>query len=151
MVFRPSSPTQAQGTALLRDADAAEARAANTTDEGQRTRAMTKAKQMREQARRLSDKAAVSVIKGAQVVVATCAGSAERRLQDITFPMVLVDEAGQATEPSTLVPITRGASCVVLAGDHKQLPPTVVSQQAIEQHLDITLFERVQAAGVCSG
>lgn len=103
---------------------------------------------MREQARRLSDNAAASIIAGAQVVVATCAGSAERRLQDMTFPVVLVDEAGQATEPSTLVPITRGASCVVLAGDHKQLPPTVVSRQAIAQHLDVTLFERVQAAGV---
>jgi hypothetical protein len=35
----------------------------------------------------------------------------------------------QATEPATLIPLTRGAQCVVMAGDPRQLPPTVVSQK----------------------
>ncbi len=35
----------------------------------------------------------------------------------------------QATEPATLVPLTKGAQCVVLAGDPKQLPPTVTSKK----------------------
>ena len=38
----------------------------------------------------------------------------------------------------------RGAECVVLAGDPKQLPPTVTSQKAILEHgLDRTLFDRI--------
>jgi hypothetical protein len=35
--------------------------------------------------------------------------------------MVVLDEASQATEPATLVPLTRGAHCVVLAGDPRQV------------------------------
>ncbi len=53
----------------------------------------------------------------------------------------------QATEPSVLIPLIRGAECVVLAGDPKQLPPTVISQGALECSLDQTLFQRLQTAG----
>ena len=40
---------------------------------------------------------------------------------------VLVDEAGQATEPETIVGLTRAGqgAHVVLIGDHQQLAPTV--------------------------
>lgn len=54
---------------------------------------------------------------------------------------------GQATEPSTLIPLIRGAECVVMAGDPKQLPPTVISQGALECGLDSTLFDRLNRAG----
>lgn len=38
----------------------------------------------------------------------------------------------QATEPASLVPLVKGAECVIMAGDQKQLPPTVLSQKALE-------------------
>lgn len=45
----------------------------------------------------------------------------------------IVDEATQATEPAALVPILRAAAdCIVLAGDAIQLPPTVISKEALE-------------------
>jgi superfamily I DNA and/or RNA helicase len=57
--------------------------------------------------------------------------------------MVIIDESSQATEPSTLVPLTRGAHCAVLAGDPCQLPPTILSATAKDEcGLDVTLFER---------
>jgi len=37
----------------------------------------------------------------------------------------------------------RGAECVIMAGDPKQLPPTVISEAARECSLDMTLFERL--------
>lgn len=74
---------------------------------------------------------AQEILASCSVVVATCSGAGEARLQDWTWRVVVVDEATQATEPSTLVALTKGAECVVMAGDHAQLPPTVVSQEAI--------------------
>ncbi|PNG93948.1 Regulator of nonsense transcripts 1, partial [Tetrabaena socialis] len=56
--------------------------------------------------------------------------------------------ASQATEPSVLVALTRGASFAVLAGDPRQLPPTVMSAEALAAGLDVTLFERVVASGI---
>ena len=45
------------------------------------------------------------------------------------FDVVVVDEAAQAVEPSTLVPLAHGgAKQVYLVGDPVQLPATVMSQ-----------------------
>jgi regulator of nonsense transcripts 1 len=41
----------------------------------------------------------------------------------------------------------RGAECVVMAGDPKQLPPTLISEGALDAQLDRTLFERLQDVG----
>lgn len=43
----------------------------------------------------------------------------------------------------------RGAECVVMAGDPKQLPPTLHSDGALDAQLDRTLFDRLQDSGVC--
>lgn len=84
-----------------------------------------------------------------QVVAATCSGAGdEGRLKDQTFRVVVIDEATQATEPSTLIPLVRGAESVVMAGDPQQLPPTVVSMAAAESGLQVTLFDRMQRSGV---
>mmetsp|Transcript_36177 Transcript_36177/g.92479 ORF Transcript_36177/g.92479 Transcript_36177/m.92479 type:complete len:88 (-) Transcript_36177:1107-1370(-) len=45
----------------------------------------------------------------------------------MSFPIVILDEAGQATEASSLVPLTLGAQWVLLGADLLQLPPTVRS------------------------
>ncbi|HEX2066307.1 MAG TPA: AAA domain-containing protein, partial [Candidatus Thermoplasmatota archaeon] len=59
------------------------------------------------------------------------------------FDYVIHDEAGQATAPSSLAAVLRGRR-LVLAGDPKQLPPTVVSMDAKQAGLDVTLFERIE-------
>ncbi|KAK2077040.1 hypothetical protein QBZ16_005268 [Prototheca wickerhamii] len=67
--------------------------------------------------------AAAQVLRLSEVVVATCASSADRRLAALRFPIVALDEAAQVAEPAALVPILRGAESVVIAGDPAQLPP----------------------------
>jgi hypothetical protein len=64
-------------------------------------------------------------------------------LSPFIFDYVIHDEAGQATAPSSLAAVMRGRR-LVLAGDPKQLPPTVVSIDAKEAGLDVTLFERIE-------
>lgn len=77
-----------------------------------------------------------------QVFVSTLVGSANNLLRGKIFDLVLIDEAGQALEPATWIPITR-ARKVVLAGDHCQLPPTVKSKTADKEGFAVTLMEKV--------
>ncbi len=83
------------------------------------------------------------------IVVATTNYGAFRYLDakgsvsPFTFDYVVHDEAGQSTAPSSLAAVMRGRR-LVLAGDPLQLPPTVVSLDAKEAGLDVTLFERIQ-------
>ena len=58
-----------------------------------------------------------------------------------TFDVVVIDEAAQALEASCWGAIMRGGK-VVLAGDHLQLPPTVLSDVAAREGLSETLFQR---------
>ena len=59
-------------------------------------------------------------------------------------------QAAQALEPAALIAlqlIATGAR-VVLVGDPKQLPPTVLSRAAEASHLAQSLFERLQQVSV---
>jgi predicted DNA helicase len=81
------------------------------------------------------------LISKAQVFTCTLVGSVNHHLKDKEFNTVFIDEAAQALEPATWIPILR-ANRVVFAGDHFQLPPTVKSLEAGKQGLSITLFEK---------
>jgi regulator of nonsense transcripts 1 len=88
------------------------------------------------------------ILDRAQVLCCTCIGSGHELLDGRRFSRVLIDEATQATEPATLVPLVRGARQVVLVGDHRQLPPTVISQRAERGGLGRSLFERLVEMGI---
>jgi hypothetical protein len=67
------------------------------------------------------------------VVLSTLAGAGEEALDVLGgLDMAVVDEAAQATEPATWLALLR-ARRAVLAGDSKQLPPTILSQEAAAQ------------------
>ncbi|XP_061119666.1 probable helicase senataxin isoform X4 [Conger conger] len=69
--------------------------------------------------------------------------SAFRRLGHEPFSCVIVDEARQATEPETLIPMLFRCPALILVGDPDQLPPTVVSQTAKEKRYDQSLMARL--------
>ena len=58
------------------------------------------------------------------------------------FGAVFIDECAQATEPACWIPLLHSAKCV-LAGDHNQLPPTIISEEAAKKGLAVTLMERI--------
>ena len=78
----------------------------------------------------------------AQVLCATLSALGTPPLSGMRFPLALVDEATQAIEPLTLLAFLR-ADRVLLAGDHRQLPPTVLSEEAVKGGLGRSLFERL--------
>lgn len=79
------------------------------------------------------------IISTSDVVVATNSMAGSEILEDYKFDVCVIDEGSQSTEPSSLIPIVRSRK-LIIAGDHKQLPPTVLSD---ELELKKTLFERM--------
>ena len=101
----------------------------------------------RKQATQLELTAAKSILKSVDVVCTTCVGAGDELLEDFVFSATVVDEATQCTEPAALIPLTKSLSAV-LVGDSKQLPPTVVSRDAVDTGLQISIFERMERLGV---
>ncbi|MFP4142623.1 MAG: IGHMBP2 family helicase [Thermoplasmata archaeon] len=89
----------------------------------------------------LEEKAVDEVLNRADVVCSTNSSSASRALEDREFDICVMDEATQASEPSCLIPLVK-AEKLVMAGDHKQLPPTILNETAKKEGLDETMFER---------
>ena len=78
----------------------------------------------------------------ARVIACTLVGSANRLLDGQKFGTLFIDEAAQALEAASWIPIRR-VGRVILAGDHCQLPPTVKSIAALKAGLGKTLMERI--------
>jgi predicted DNA helicase len=62
----------------------------------------------------------------------------------VRFDLTVIDEACQSTEPGCWIPLQK-ADRLVLAGDHCQLPPTVLSATAAREGLATSLLERLIA------
>ncbi|KAF9526041.1 P-loop containing nucleoside triphosphate hydrolase protein [Crepidotus variabilis] len=87
------------------------------------------------------------VIGDADVICTTCITAACAALNVVDFPVVFLDEASMSTEPASLIPIMKGSQHVALIGDHKQLPPVIISKEAKEGGLNVSLFERLTEEG----
>ena len=80
------------------------------------------------------------ILKNSQVILTTNSSAGSIILSDIQFHIAIIDEASQATIPSTLIPINK-AEKFILIGDHKQLPPVVSSNNT--KYLSKSLFEEL--------
>ncbi|XP_023934202.2 probable helicase senataxin isoform X1 [Bicyclus anynana] len=69
-------------------------------------------------------------IERADVVVTTLASSHNFKMKGLkgNIALCIVDEAGQAIEPETLIPLTLGVARLTLVGDPQQLPGYICSQ-----------------------
>lgn len=104
--------------------------------------ASAEAAQLFKEARELERRAAKAIIEEADVICATLTALGGSEMRDAHFDLALFDEATQAIEPLSLLAFLK-ADRVVLAGDHKQLGPTVLSQQAAREGLAKSLFMRL--------
>ncbi|MGC3944941.1 MAG: AAA domain-containing protein [Chryseolinea sp.] len=82
------------------------------------------------------------LLQNAQAICTTLVGSSHPVLRGRRYHTAFIDEAAQALEPATWIPLLR-CHRVILAGDHQQLPPTIKSADAAKQGLAKTLFEKV--------
>ncbi|CAL8467911.1 g7449 [Coccomyxa elongata] len=95
------------------------------------------------------DRIKLSILEEAHIVCSTLSfsGSGLFARMSRPFDVVVIDEAAQAVEPSTLVPLVTGCHQVFLVGDPVQLPATVISSRAVQHGYDRSLFKRLQSSG----
>ncbi|OSX59822.1 hypothetical protein POSPLADRAFT_1048291 [Postia placenta MAD-698-R-SB12] len=84
------------------------------------------------------------VLMEADVICSTLSGAAYEYLEQFDFELIIIDEAAQAIELSSLIPLKYRCGRCVLVGDPQQLPPTVKSQEACNFGYNQSLFVRLQ-------
>ncbi|KAI0283971.1 AAA domain-containing protein [Russula aff. rugulosa BPL654] len=86
----------------------------------------------------------MDVLAEADVICSTLSGSGHDILEALEFGMIIIDEAAQAIELSSLIPLKYDVTRCVMVGDPQQLPPTVISQEATKYLYNQSLFVRLQ-------
>jgi predicted DNA helicase len=108
---------------------------------GYRQQLREEIRDLREAAKRLERQVSDGILDGADVVCATTTYDPQV-LGDRLFDLAVIDEACQSTEPG-IWPVVLRADRLVLAGDHCQLPPTVLSTEAASEGFAVSMMERL--------
>lgn len=86
-----------------------------------------------------------AILLNADIICCTLNSSATDKLNRFRneIDVLIIDEAAQATEPNTLIPLQYGPKKVVLVGDPKQLPATTFSSDSQVTKYNRSMFERI--------
>ena len=89
-------------------------------------------KSLRKELRQRTNAATRDILKRADVVLVTLTSATDdgpmKLLEENHFDTVIIDEVSQAMEAACWIPLLRSGKCI-LAGDHLQLPPTILSKE----------------------
>jgi predicted DNA helicase len=147
-ILAEKHPDARQARKVARDAFALFRQADKWTrarpEPGEKAAMRKEARDMLAEVRKLEALAVERVLDDARVICATLTGLDSELLGKRRFDVVVIDEACQSAEPANWVPLLR-ANKLVLAGDHCQLPPTILSPEAAERGLVVSLMERLIA------
>uniref|UniRef100_A0A8C0PAR7 DNA-binding protein SMUBP-2 n=1 Tax=Canis lupus familiaris TaxID=9615 RepID=A0A8C0PAR7_CANLF len=117
-----------------------------TQDRREKSSVWNEVKLLRKELKEREEAAMLESLTSAAVVLATNTGASSdgplKLLPDTHFDVVVIDECAQALEASCWIPLLKARKCI-LAGDHKQLPPTTVSHKAALAGLSLSLMERL--------
>lgn len=100
-------------------------------------------KLLRQERKRREKSLHFDLLRRAEIVVCTLSTACGKKIfqkdSELKFDLAILDEAGQSLLPETLIaPIL--AKKLIMAGDHCQLPPTVMNPET-KNRLEISLFE----------
>ncbi|KAJ1508576.1 hypothetical protein HMI55_000324 [Coelomomyces lativittatus] len=96
-------------------------------------------KALRKELKSREKKIVSDYLQKTSIVLSTLNGTASKKLTGVFFDTVIIDEAAQALEPDCWIALQK-ASRVIFAGDHCQLPPTLITPSSC---LMLTLFEKL--------
>ncbi|KAG9655986.1 DNA helicase, partial [Aureobasidium melanogenum] len=140
---------------IRNEMDAKQASIRKTRNGRERKAIYGEIKELRKDYRQREASCVNSLVRESKVVLATLHGAGGFHLKSQEFDVVIVDEASQALEAQCWVPLlSSGASKLILAGDHLQLPPTIKSSNSKSSkqnpktgqgdvNLETTLFDRM--------
>lgn len=111
-------------------------------DAKQRALYYSEAKNCIKESRLLEDYIVNSLFDNAQVICCTPVTSTNKSLAKKTFDTLFFDEASQALEAISWIPLLK-CKRVIFSGDHFQLPPVVKSIKAKQEGLDNTMLDRL--------
>jgi superfamily I DNA and/or RNA helicase len=106
----------------------------------QRSLLFKEVKNIRNEIKKLQVYNEEKLFREADVIAGTPIGLYDAGLQKMIFNTVIIDEGGQCIEPLAWC-IFPMAEKIVLAGDHWQLPPTVLSERAARMGLNRSILE----------
>lgn len=106
----------------------------------QRNLLFKEVKNIREEIKKLQTYNEEKLFAEAHVIAGTPIGLFDARISQLKFSTLVIDEAGQCLEPLAccVFPL---AEKYVLAGDHLQLPPTVLSNEAARLGFNHSILE----------
>ena len=109
-------------------------------DREQRNLLFKEVKNIRAEIKQLQAYNEEKLYREADVIAGTPIGLYDAKISQLTFHTLVIDEAGQCIEPLAwcIFPL---AQKYVLAGDHWQLPPTVLSNDASRLGLNRSILE----------
>ncbi len=130
---------------MMREAEQIERKATKYTRgrpaPGFRGQQRQEARELKRHARILEKQAISDLLQDARVICATTTFD-DSILDDLRFDVLVIDEACQSVEPGCWVPLKK-ANRLILAGDHLQLPPTILSDEARKQGFAVSMMERL--------
>ncbi|PIK42599.1 putative DNA-binding protein SMUBP-2 [Apostichopus japonicus] len=131
---------------IRKDIDKILGKASKSKQREDRKSTWNEIKHLRKELREREQLALKMILSEADVVLATntsiSGDGPVHLLPGDHFDLSVVDECAQAVEAGCWIPLRLARKCV-LAGDHKQLPPTIISDKASKDGLSISLMERI--------
>lgn len=131
---------------IRKDIDKAFLKMKKNRDKGERFKLKQEVGELRKELRTREATAIAQILKRADVVLSTNTGAHDdgplRNLPVGHFDLVVIDECAQALESSCWISLLKARKCI-LAGDYKQLPPTIKSHTAAAKGLSVSLMERL--------
>ncbi|XP_077978180.1 DNA-binding protein SMUBP-2-like [Glandiceps talaboti] len=131
---------------VRKDIDKTRDKMSKIKDKSEKFKLREDTRHLRKELKQRESKAIKEILQSVDVVLATNISASIsgplQHLKENHFNLVVIDECAQALEASCWIPLLQSPRCV-LAGDHHQLPPTIMSNQACKDGLGVSLMERV--------
>ncbi|GFQ81442.1 DNA-binding protein SMUBP-2, partial [Trichonephila clavata] len=92
--------------------------------------------------RRVKGSLAKQILRESDVVFCTLTSASGSLMEKQQFDLLIIDECSQAMEAACWIPLLLVQKCI-LAGDHHQLPPTILSKKAADAGLNVSMMQRL--------